>query len=150
MNVAIEYLEDHGCISEADYPYTSGEGEVGSCKAAGKDIAATVSGYVPIPSGNEEKLKEAVGGVGPCSVAIDASNYSFQFYSGGVYYEPSCSSYFLDHGVLAIGYGNYQGSDYWLVKNSWGTSWGLDGYIMMSRNRNNNCGIATDSLYPVV
>merc|ERR1711941_207677 len=51
---------------------------------------------------------------------------------------------------FVIGYGNYQGSDYWLVKNSWGTGWGLDGYIMMSRNRNNNCGIASQALYPIV
>ena len=150
MAAAFKYLEKHGSISEADYPYTAGNGQKGICQESGKDIAANVSGYVPLPHGNEGKLKEAVGTVGPCSVAIDSNHKSFQLYSGGVYYESACRPDYLTHALLAIGYGNYQGSDYWLVKNSWGTSWGMDGYIRMSRNKNNNCGIASEAGYPVV
>merc|ERR1712117_245538 len=129
----------------SDYGCNGGNGREGTCQERSHTPVATVSSYTQLPYGNEAKLQEAVANVGPISVAIDASHYSFQLYSGGVYYEPRCSSYRLDHAVLTIGYGTMSGEDYWLVKNSWGTSWGDNGYINMSRNRNNNCGIASDA-----
>ena len=69
---------------------------------------------------------------------------------GGVYYEPRCSTRNLDHAVMTVGYGTEGGKDYWLVKNSWGTRWGNQGYIQMARNRNNNCGVASEASYPTV
>merc|ERR1712137_543267 len=95
---------------------------------------------------------DALASVGPIAIAIDASHMSFQFYDSGVYVERNCGNgdYDLDHAVLAVGYGSENGADYFLVKNPWGTSWGQKGYIKMARNRNNQCGVATECVYPTV
>jgi len=145
MTQAMDYIiQNKGIDTEAFYPYTAQDG---TCSYSAAHIGATLASYTNVATGNEQDLlAKAVSG--PVSVAIDASQSSFQFYTSGVYYEPACSSTQLDHGVLAVGWGVSSGSDYWLVKNSWGTDWGLKGYIMMSRNRNNNCGIATMATLP--
>jgi len=146
MDNGFEYIiANKGIDTEDSYPYLAVDG---SCAWDPKNIGATITGYKDIASGNEADLTTAIVSQ-PVSVAIDASQSSFQFYSSGVYYEPSCSSTQLDHGVLAVGYGTSSGSDYYLVKNSWSSSWGNEGYIWMSRNKDNNCGIATAASYPV-
>lgn len=90
----------------------------GKCKFNKTTVGATVTGFVDVESGNEDALQKASASIGPISVAIDASHFSFQFYSHGVYDEPRCSSEQLDHGVLAVGYGvSDDGDSYWLVKN---------------------------------
>ncbi|KAL8604589.1 hypothetical protein ACOMHN_013369 [Nucella lapillus] len=146
---AFEYImkQPGGLETESDYPYTASNG---NCTAQASLEDAKIRACVDVIGGSEEALQEASALVGPISVAIDASHSSFQSYSGGVYYEPACSTTQLDHGVLMVGYGTYQGQDYWLVKNSWGKNWGLSGYLMMSRNRGNNCGIASMASYPIV
>jgi len=148
MDQAFQYIiSNNGIDTEASYPYTAtGPND---CQYNAANSAATLSSFQDIAQGDENALLQAVYTT-PVSVAIDASQQSFQFYSSGVYNEPDCSSTQLDHGVLAIGFGTYQKADYWLVKNSWGKSWGLTGYIMMSRNLNNQCGIATAASYPIV
>jgi cathepsin L len=144
MDSAFQYIiKNHGIDTEASYPYHATDG---SCKFKPADVGATITGYTDVAQ-SESALLQAVAGR-PVSVAIDASHQSFQLYRSGVYNEPACSSTQLDHGVLAIGYGSDGGSDFWLVKNSWGTEWGQNGYIWMSRNKNNQCGIATAASYP--
>ncbi|XP_071489902.1 cathepsin L-like peptidase [Diadema antillarum] len=149
MDQAFQYIMDNnGIDTEESYPYV---GQDGSCHFKASSVGATCTGYKDIPSGDEEALTQAIASQGPISVAIDASHMSFQFYESGVYSEPACSSSQLDHGVLAVGYDSTSdGTDYYIVKNSWGTSWGMKGYIWMSRNKNNQCGIATMSSYPLV
>jgi len=146
MDSAFKYIiSNHGIDTESSYPYTATGPN--SCRFNAANVGATITGFTDVSSGSEAALQTAVDAA-PVSVAIDAGHNSFQLYSSGVYYEPACSTTQLDHGVLAIGYGTDGGADYWLVKNSWGTSWGMSGYINMSRNRNNNCGIATMASYP--
>jgi len=149
MDNAFSYIRDnHGVDTEQSYPY---EAKDKKCRFKPRNIGATDSGFIDIPEGDEEKLKEAVATAGPVSVAIDASHESFQFYSKGVYDETECSSTELDHGVLVVGYGTSPaGEDFWIVKNSWGTQWGDEGYIKMTRNKKNQCGIATAASYPLV
>jgi cathepsin L len=150
MDQAFQYIiSNNGIDTEASYPYTAtGPNQ---CQFNANNVGATLSSFTDVTSGDENALQRAVN-LAPVSVAIDASQQSFQLYNGGVYNEPACSSTQLDHGVLAVGYGvdNASGSAYWIVKNSWGASWGLQGYILMSRNLNNQCGIATAASYPKV
>jgi len=148
MDQAFQYIKENpGIDTEESYPY---EAVDGTCRFKKENIGAEDTGFVDIQEGSEAELQKALATVGPISVAIDASHFSFQFYHHGVYNEKRCSPTRLDHGVLAVGYGTYKGQDYWLVKNSWGESWGLDGYIMMTRNKKNQCGIATKASYPLV
>ncbi|XP_038189296.1 procathepsin L-like [Arvicola amphibius] len=148
MEHAFQYVKDNeGIDTSASYPY---EARNGTCRYNPKNSAAKVMGFVKVlPS--EYVLMKAVATVGPISVGIDTKHHSFQFYRGGMYYEPRCSSSKLDHAVLVVGYGEESdGKKYWLVKNSWGAGWGMNGYIKMARDRNNNCGIATHAVYPTV
>lgn len=145
-----QYILEHGSVSERDYPY---EAVQRACRTGNKKVYGYVSRYVDLSPGDEEMLKQAVGHVGPVSIAIDASHQSFQLYHSGVYYESYCGNTpsSLDHAVLAVGYGTDQwGIDYWIVKNSWGSKWGQKGYVLMARGFGNNCGVATDATYPLV
>lgn len=146
MDYAFRYvISNRGMAKEADYPY---EARDATCRYKKETCGSTLAAFKQVTSYSESALQAAVA-VGPVSVAIDASPSTFRFYKSGVYYDASCSSTRLNHGVLAVGYGTEGGADYWLVKNSWGADWGNGGYILMARNRNNNCGIATMSSYPL-
>ena len=138
------HIKKNGIMAESAYPYTETEG---TCAYVSSKKVVTISGQSMVTSNDEDALAEAVA-EGPVAVAIDASTIKFQLYSTGVFDDSNCSSTELNHGVAAIGYGTESGVDYWLVRNSWGASWGQEGYIKMVRNKNNQCGIAAGAAYP--
>merc|ERR1711896_109226 len=145
MDYAFKFYESTSVATEDSYAYT---GRDGTCKSSYTAAIPEggVTGYKDISS--ESALLDAVANTGPISVAIEADQMSFQLYSGGVL-TGSCGTN-LDHGVLAVGYGSESGTDYWKVKNSWGASWGANGYVLIERGVN-KCGIADGPpSYPTV
>merc|ERR1711862_482912 len=145
MELAFNYEKTTTVATESSYPYTARDG---SCKSSYTTAIPQggVTGYKDVSS--ESALLNAVSNVGPISVAIEADQSSFQYYSGGVL-TGSCGTN-LDHGVLAVGFGSSGGTDYWKVKNSWGASWGMNGYVLIERGVN-KCGIADGPpSYPTV
>jgi len=119
-----------------------------SCAASTSTPGCCINDYLCF-SGTEFALQTSVGIMGPVTVTIDASHPSFQLYKSGIYYEPACNSSNLNLDLLVVGYGNYGKQEFWIAQNTWGPSWGLDGYILMSRNQNNNCGIASHQCHPI-
>nr|XP_023022584.1 zingipain-2-like [Leptinotarsa decemlineata] len=148
MEVALEYIVDNGIMSEDDYPYEDGHM---LCRYNNSKAAVRIKSYKNVKENDETELQKAVALEGPVSVTIRVTE-EFQLYKRGILNVPSCGHFllFLNHAVLATGYGSQDGVDYWIVKNSWGTEYGMDGYIRMSRNADNQCGIATRASYPVL
>ena len=95
-----------------------------TCKYDASKVVARCKGGVSIKVGDENSLTAALANIGPVAIAVDASQSSFQFYAGGIYYEPNCRSDMVDHGVVTVGYGSFgQNQDFDIVKNTWGTTW---------------------------
>lgn len=146
---ALQYIKNQGGINtESSYRY---EAKQGKCRFNKNNIAARVKDLKYTKQNDENDLMKAVASVGPVAVFIDASRSSFSSYKTGVYYDPACSSNNLNHIVLVVGYGkDNKYGDYWLVKNSWSTGWGEQGYVRIARNKKNHCGIAKWTVYPTV
>ena len=151
MDNAFSYAIDNGMCTEDSYAYTSGTTQTGGSCQTCSDVVH-VKQCFDVKTNDQLALKEAVSN-GPVSIAIEADTRYFQSYSSGVLTSSTCGTN-LDHGVLIVGYGTESGTDYWVVKNSWGPSWGLDGYVKIARSNSVNdigvCGVAAEASFPLV
>ncbi|KAK8481734.1 hypothetical protein V6N13_121508 [Hibiscus sabdariffa] len=150
MTNAFEYInQNQGISREESYPY---EAEQGTCDMEKQmNKAATITGYETVPENDEEALLKAVANQ-PVSVGIDGSGRDFKFFQGGGVFTGECGDD-QNHAVTIVGYGrSEEGLDYWLIKNSWGESWGEKGFMRIQRGANaagGLCGIAMHASYPL-
>ncbi len=162
-----DYSKDNnGICSEANYPYTSGNGDTGSCIKGCTPVSGTkVQSYVSVTPKSDSAMMTSLT-IGPVSIAIEADTRSFQLYSSKIYndYE-GCNANSktkgadsqpnIDHAVVLVGYGTEDGQDYYILRNSWDTTWGESGYMRISRNSEKYapwgmCGVLYDPMYPIV
>lgn len=157
MDDAFSYAQSEDICTEDSYKY---EAKNSTCRRESCEVGLSkeaITGFVDVAPMSEEDMMSAVGQQ-PVSASIQANFLTFQLYKGGVL--TSICGAKLDHGVLVVGYGTLEGTDYWKVKNSWGPTWGMDGYILLMRGKQSwnpfekhgagQCGILKMASYPVV
>lgn len=167
--------DNNGICSESDYPYTSGNGDGGSCIKSCTPVSGTkVQSYVSVTPKSDSALMTALT-VGPVSISIEADTRSFQLYNSGIYSDfegcnanskakGATSQPNINHAVVLVGFGTQNGQDYYILRNSWGTTWGdvkdstngnsNAGYMLIARGEQyapwGMCGLLYDPMYPVV
>jgi len=143
------YYESHGAYYEGDYPYTAKDGTCTFVDSAASNVG--VSTYTKVTPDSYTALQTAIA-LQPISILIEADTYYFQSYTSGVLTNATLCGSTIDHAVLAVGYGSDNGTDYFLVKNSWAATWGDNGYVKIAADNSNNgmgvCGIQYGPIYP--
>ena len=135
---------------EEKYPYTSGTSKKkGSCQYdASEATNVSVKSFSYVTKNNSEQMKAALD-QGVLAVAIEADKRVFQTYKSGVLSSSECGTK-LDHAVTAVGYGVEDGQEYFLIKNSWNTTWGDQGYVKLAMNSTTGtCGVQEDPMLPI-
>lgn len=138
-------------MSQINYPFNSAvSGHMGKCKVNFTEAEFKIKSYIDVPANDNDALLRAVAQQ-PVSVCIDDSSLEFYHYKSGIF--NSTCGIELGHCIGIVGYGTEKGVDYWIVKNSWGTDWGINGYAKMIRQKGKGpgiCGIAMEGVYPIV
>lgn len=137
MDRALVWIRENPLALETDYRYTARDG---TCKAV-SSTPGEITGSSSVMADAAE-VRAAIYNRGPVSAGIEADQYAFQLYDGGVI-TSGCGSQ-IDHGFTAVGFGNDGSSDYFIVKNSWGASWGMNGYVNIAPSQ---CGIVNEVVY---
>ncbi|KAK7605325.1 hypothetical protein V9T40_007183 [Parthenolecanium corni] len=145
---AFKYVRENGIDTDSTYPYVAKEPNECVHKK-NNSIGNLAQDFRCLIEGDEDQLKAVVSKFGPVAVSVDARRWDFRFYKSGIYYSDECCNYnhCLNHAMLVVGYGTQDETDYWLLKNTWGESWGENGYMKIARNRNNTCGVATAGIF---
>ncbi|CAL4121643.1 unnamed protein product, partial [Meganyctiphanes norvegica] len=160
---ALAYVMGNG-ISDRRYgPYSSGsnsENDEGTCNRGAYKIPYMVAGWKQVTPGNDDHLMNALVHMGPVYISMIIGP-KFKGYNSGVFSDQNCRQALEDnlefenggygyHAMALIGYGAENGETYWLIKNSWGTTWGMEGYIKVSRKEENHCGISMRAVIPII
>ena len=144
------YEAGHKAELESVYPYASGTGQMFTCTYdESSTTSVSVADYTAVTADSPSQMKAALVQQ-PLAVAIEADQMVFQTYSSGVLTSDAGCGYNLDHAVLAVGYGtDSSGQDYWLIKNSWDTTWGDQGYIKLGMDSTKGaCGVQMEPEFP--
>jgi len=143
LPTAFAYVQANGLELESTYPY---DGEQGTCAYNPSAVVARISGFqYATTTGNETQMQVALLKNGPLSICVDAETW--QSYSGGIITN-NCPDN-LDHCVQIVGFSVSGNTPYWIIRNSWGTSWGIDGYIYVERNED-LCGVSDEATYVTI
>ncbi|XP_030371275.1 cathepsin L1 [Scaptodrosophila lebanonensis] len=143
---AFEFVTNQQGLAVGEkYPYLD---KRDTCKYQSELSGAEITGFAVIPPKDEQAMKEAIATLGPLACSVYGLE-SLTLYKSGIYADEECNKGEVNHSILVVGYGTEKGQDYWIVKNSWGTAWGEEGYFRLPRGKN-FCGIATECSYPIV
>jgi len=138
----LQYVRDNqGLDTEESYPYMT---TMGYCHYNRKYVGSLIKQIYRTQTGSEASLAMCIAGYGPIAVAVDATE--MLSYSGGIYSNLRCNPHNLNHAVTVVGYT----PDSWIIKNSWSTGWGEQGYMRLARNKGNMCGVAMDGVFPTL
>ena len=136
MTKVFEWAKYNAITTESSYPYVA---KYNSCRSVSGQVK--VASFAKITSKNPVALMTAVT-KGPVAISLWASSQVFRYYKSGILSSPDCDAgYLVNHGVGLVGYGSENGTNYWIVRNTWGTSWGESGYVRILRTSANNAGI---------
>jgi cathepsin L len=147
MTSSFSYVISTGGVERAeDYPYT---GTDDTCTFNARKVMAKFSSFKNIPAGDEQAFTEALT-IAPVASAVSAQDTGFLYYSSGIFDSATCNTTQPCHGIGVVGYGSNEQGDYYILKNTWGVTWGMEGYMYLARNKGNMCNIALDGSYIIV